>query len=158
MGNPFIDEPATREARVVQRTMEMVAGGIVLACGAALLAVLGWALARMAWRAIRRGALPVDITWGHAIFTACALALAIFLVQVGARLAWHRPNAHGSLLSPAGWATLGIVFVGVAAATSIAVVRSGGATPIGLDLGLLAFAAPCFLLARYVRGRSRRPR
>lgn len=158
MGNAFTDEPATREARVVQRTFELVAGGIVLVTGAALLGLTVSVLAKAAWMAIPPGTAPAGMTWMLSTVMVCALAVAIFFVQVGARLVWHRPTAHGSLLSAAGWATLGFVFVGVAAATSVAVVRAGGAMPIGLDLGLLLVATPCFLRAHQLHRRSRLPR
>ncbi len=158
MGNPFTDEPATPEARVVQRTFELVTGGIVLGIGAALLGLTILVLAKAAWMAIRQETAPAGMTWVQSTVMVCALALAVFFVQVGARLVWHRPTAHGSLLSAAGWATLGFAFVGIAAATSITAVRSGGAMPIGADLGLLLFATPCFLRAHQLHRRSRLPR
>ena len=125
MGNFFVDGPVTREARTVNRTLEIAAGAILLLVGVTMLVTAAWGGGAVAWASFRHGKLPVGWAWGPWTLAACVLALAIFAAQVGFRLVWHRPNVHGSLLSPAGWATLGFVFVGIAAAMSLAAPDSG---------------------------------
>ena len=156
MSNLFVDAPDTREGRVVQRTIELVAGGILLLFGVVLLGFAGWGFGGLAWASIRLGTLPPGGAFPWTVL-ACLLTIAVFATQVGFRLVWNRPNTHGSLLSPAVWATLAFVFVGIGLASSIAMVRSGREIPIGLDFGFLMFALPCLLVARHLRRRSRGP-
>jgi hypothetical protein len=150
MANLFVDEPTTPQAQRVQRVTELVAGWVMLVFGLVLAVPLVSGLFVM----LMRMSLPPNSTSMVVMFL-CLAALSVFAISVGIRLVWRRPNAHGSLLSPAGWATLGFVFFGVGAALTILIVKAGGPAPLGLDLSLAGFAAVCALVARQVRRRSR---
>ena len=153
MANILVDEPTTPQARRLQRVTELVAGWVLLVFGVLLAIPVVWA----SFAALFRMSVPPDAMTIGVLFL-CLAALSIFMISVGIRLVWRRPNAHGSLLSPAGWATLGFVFVGVGAALTVASVMAGRPAPLELDLSLAAFAAVCLLVALQVRRRSRAPR
>jgi len=121
------------------RPLLKIVGALLLVAGFALASLLTLILVRHSAR------LPV-----LASTTAGALAIITFLVLLGYRLVFNRPNRHGSLLSPITWTVLaaGFAFLAVVMAVNG---RAGDLTPIAPALAAALLAYLCFLAARGVR-------
>jgi hypothetical protein len=122
-----------------------IAGIVLLASGAGLTAVLGYALFNLAVdEAIRR-----SVTSSTLIYALILLALCGICWQAGFRLAFNRPNPTGTLFSRPAWFAIGsglIVVAGLMAFAIFSVRR-----PTGIDYWVIvtlgALGVWCIILA-----------
>jgi ATP-dependent Clp protease adapter protein ClpS len=89
------------------RLVARIIGGVSLAFGVAAAILAVWAIDR---QFAIRGFVQVSAALVVVVF----LSIAAFCCLVGYRLAFNRPNRHGSVLSPTGWKMLGLGFLIVA--------------------------------------------
>jgi ATP-dependent Clp protease adapter protein ClpS len=89
------------------RLIARIIGGVSLAFGIAAAVLAVWAVDR---QFAIRGVVEVSAAAVIVVF----LSIAAFCCLVGFRLAFNRPNRHGSVLPPTGWKTLGLSFLIVA--------------------------------------------
>jgi hypothetical protein len=122
-----------------------IAGIVLLASGAGLMAVLGYALFNLAVDEESRR----SVTSSTLIFGLILLALCGICWQAGFRLAFNRPDRSGTLFSRPAWFAIGSGLCVVAALMAYAVVSAR--RPTGIDywvvLTLVALGVWCFILA-----------
>lgn len=139
-------EPLSAGASAVAR----VAGGILLAFGVALVALVSVAVLRQV-----ESVAAADAT--ALLVIALLGVLSIFCLAVGYRLALNRPNRYGSMLSPPAWAVLAGAFAlggfGFAVAAFTAKVPIRGALFGGVSMWM--FAALCLWKRAALANRSK---
>lgn len=78
------------------------------------------------------------------------LSIAAFCCLVGFRLAFNRPNRHGSILPPTGWKTLGFSFLIVALTMAAISLGRGEYQLLGVTVGLGVLGLGSVLAGRAV--------
>lgn len=122
-----------------------IAGIVLLASGAGLTAVLGYALFNFAVdEASRR-----SVTSSTLIFALILLALCGICWQAGFRLAFNRPDRSGTLFSRPAWFAIGSGLVVVSGLMAFAIfsVRRPNGTDYWVVLTLGALGIWCIILA-----------
>jgi hypothetical protein len=142
LGNTAVTSPYLQPVGTV---WGRIAGSVLIACGAGLTAVLGYALFNLAVDEESRRA----VTSSTLIFALILLALCGICWQAGFRLAFNRPDRSGTLFSRAAWFAIGSGLVVVAALMAFAIfsVRR----PTGIDYWVIvtlgALGVWCIILA-----------
>ena len=111
----IIPDPYKRE---VDAWLQRAVGVLALAAGVPFALLFMFVVARTA------GRLPAEAALILGVLAVLAL-LAGLLLSVGWRLAFNRPNAYNSLLSPNAWFAIAAVFLVIAAWLAVAMIRAG---------------------------------
>ena len=137
MKSPYLEPVATVWGRI--------AGIVLLASGAGLTAVLGYALFNLAVDEESRR----SVTSSTLIFALILLALCGICWQAGFRLAFNRPDRSGTLFSRPAWFAIGSGLIVVAALMAFAVLSVR--RPTGIDYWVIvtlgALGVWCIILA-----------
>jgi len=137
MTNPYLERVSPAWTRA--------AGVALLLVGAPLTVFLVLALFVLGRDIANANELPTGI-----LVILCALvAVCGFCWQAGIRLALNRPNRHGTLFSPSGWAAVGLGLAGVMALAAVAVYSQREPTLNDYQVLLFGFGLSvwCFVLA-----------
>ena len=113
-----------------------IIGGISLSFGIAAGILAVWAIDR---QFAIRGVVQVSAAAAVLVF----LLIAALCCLIGFRLVFNRPNRHGSILSPAGWKTLGLSFLIVALTMAAIGLGRGEYQLLGaaIGMGVLGFCS-----------------
>jgi ATP-dependent Clp protease adapter protein ClpS len=128
------------------RLIARIIGGVSLAFGIASAMLAVWAIDR---QFAIRGVVQISVAAVILFF----LSISAFCCLVGYRLLFNRPNRHGSILSPAGWNTLGLSFLIVGLTMAAIGLGRGKYELLGAAIALSVLGLGSVLAGRAVAGK-----
>jgi len=141
-------QPGTAEsdAQPVEPWLARSLGFILFAFGVLLLGLLAWGAFRVK---SKLGPLGFEVL----ILAAGVLVVGVFCFMVGGRLFLALPNRYGSILSPFGWHTLGLLSLATGIAIGVAALRAGRVDDLVGTASTVIFALWCHRAVKRLRSK-----